>query len=75
MRIDRTRLDALAALPDDKLWSEVKAMAQGYGINMPEKPPSHSELEKLRSMCRGDIKFSISDAMKIIEGYRGGKRG
>ena len=31
MRFDREKLEALAALPDDKLWAEVVRIAESYG--------------------------------------------
>lgn len=72
MRIDKTQLEAIAALPDDKLWTTVVGMAKNYGFSLPEKTPSHEELEKLRSMVNAE-KINVSEALRLLNNYR--KRG
>ena len=72
MRIDKAQLEAIAAMPDDKLWATVVAMARGYGFSLPEKTPSHEELEKLRTAVNAD-KINVSDAMRVLNNYRKGK--
>lgn len=69
MKINKEKLEALAALPDDELWGEVKKMAKGYGINLPSETPSHAELENLREVARGD-KINIGEAMRLVNDYR-----
>lgn len=69
MKIDKSRLEALAALPDDALWQEVLKMAGSYGYNLPKSTPPHEELEKLRSLVRG-TKINLSDAMKLLNDYK-----
>ncbi len=72
MRIDKAQLEAIAALPDDKLWATVVSMAKGYGFALPEKTPPHEELEKLRGAVNAD-KINVSDAMRVLNSYRKGK--
>ncbi len=72
MRIDKAQLEAIAAMPDDKLWATVVSMARGYGFSLPEKTPPHEDLEKLRAAVSAD-KINVSDAMRLLNSYRKGK--
>ena len=69
MKINREKILALAAKPDAELWCDILALAKLRGINLPEKTPSHEELESLRAAVTG-AKFSLADAMKLIDEYR-----
>lgn len=69
MRFDRRQLEALAALPDDKLWEEVVRIAASYGYTLPKATPSHENLEKMRSVVRED-KINPSDALKLLNQYK-----
>lgn len=71
MKFSKEELEALARLPDDKLWEEVKRIAAGYGINLPQKVPSHEELEKLRSIATAN-KIPMGEAMMLINKYKRG---
>ena len=70
MKIDREKIAALAALPDDELWREIVAIGAKHGFNMPRETPPHSELEKLRNTVGGD-KLKIGDALRILNSFRG----
>ena len=69
MRFDRSQLEALASLPDDRLWEEVVKIAGRYGYTLPEKTPSHENIEKMREAVRGD-KINLTDAAKILSQYK-----
>ena len=71
MKFSKEELLALAALPDDRLWEEVKRIAVSYGINLPQKAPSHEELEKLRSIATAN-KIPMGEAMTLINKYKRG---
>ena len=73
MKIDKAQLEAIAALPDDKLWAEIVRMGESYGINMPKATPPHDQLEKLRSTVNG-TRLNIGEAVRILTEYKkGGK--
>lgn len=72
MRIDKEKLSALAALPDEELWRQVKSIAASHGLSLAEKTPSHEELEKLRGIVLGGSKLSLAGAMKIVNQYKKG---
>ena len=69
MRIDRKKLEEMAALPDDKLWAKIVEIASGYGFKLPDKTPSHEEMQKLREMALGS-KINMTDAMKLLNQYK-----
>ena len=69
MRFDRSQLEALAALPDDKLWEEVVKMASAYGFSLPNETPAHSDMQKLRDTALGS-KINLSEAMRLLNRYK-----
>ena len=69
MRFDREKLEALAALPDEKLWAEEVRIADMYGYSLPKETPSHTDLEKMRGAVRSD-KINVSEALKLVNQYK-----
>lgn len=69
MRFDREKLEALAALPDDKLWAEVVRIAGSFGYSLPRETPPHAELEKMRNAARSE-KINVSEAMRLVNQYK-----
>ena len=70
MKFDKSKLDELAKLPDKELWETVRSIAEKHGLKLPEKEPSHTELEKIRNAISGSEKISPFDAMRIINQYK-----
>ena len=70
MRIDKEKLDALAALPDDKLWEQIRDLASANGFKLPEKSPSHAELDKIRTAVAGGAKINLAEAIRVVNNYR-----
>ena len=60
MRIDREKIAALAAMPDDKLWGEIVSMAAGLGFKLPAKTPPPSDIQKI----------NIGEAMRVLKAYK-----
>lgn len=71
MRLDKDKLNELVDLPDEELWKTVVEIGKGYGFTLPQQTPSHTEIEKLRSLVRDGSKLNIASAMKILSKYRG----
>ncbi len=69
MRFDREKLEALASLPDDKLWAEVVRIADSYGYSLPKQTPSHADLEKMRAAARAE-KINVSEALRLVNQYK-----
>jgi hypothetical protein len=69
MRFDREKLEALAAMPDEKLWAEVVRIADMYGYSLPKETPSHANLEKMRDAVRSE-KINVSEALKLVNQYK-----
>lgn len=72
MKINKEKLEALAALPDDMLWAEIVKAASAYGFAMPKETPPHEKLEALRDSVRGQ-RINTAEALKILNNYRKGK--
>lgn len=70
MKIDKEKLASLCALGDDELWREVRGIAASHGFKLPEKTPSHSEMEKMRGAVSGGAKLNLAEAVRIINNYR-----
>lgn len=74
MKIDKEKLAALAALPDDQLWATILEIGKSYGFNLPKQAPPHSELEKIRGAVTGGAKPNLSEAIKLVNNYRKGQK-
>ena len=73
MKIDKDKLAALLAMPDDKLWAEVRAIASSHGITLPTAPPPPEEMANLRGAVSGGAKLNFAEAVRVINNYT--KRG
>lgn len=73
MKINKERLNALADMSDEMLWKTVRGTASTHGFSLPERVPSHSEMEKLRAAMRGSDKINLTEAMKLLKNYKNGK--
>ncbi len=70
MKINKEKLAELVALGDRELWCEVRKIAASYGFTLPEKTPSHSDMERLRSAVSDGAKLNMREALKIINDCR-----
>ena len=57
-------------MSDEMLWKTVREIATSHGYSLPERAPSHSEMEKLRAAMRGGDKINIADAVKLLKNYK-----
>lgn len=69
MRFDKEKLEALAALPDDKLWEEVVRIADSFGYTLPKETPPHGDLQKMRDAVRAD-RINPVEAMRLVNRFR-----
>ena len=69
MRFDKEKLEALASMPDDKLWAEIVKIADSFGYSLPKQAPPHSDLEKMRCAVRSE-KLNVADALKLVNKYK-----
>ena len=70
MKINKDELKMLAGKPDAELWSEIQALAKSHGYALPSAQPRHEDIEKIRRALLGVEKISLSDAAKIMNGYK-----
>ena len=74
MKIDREKISAMCALPDDELWAKIVTIGADHGFELPKTPPKHEDMEKLRAAVNGGTKLNLTAALKIIDNYRKAKR-
>ena len=70
MRIDKNKLKEYAALDDEELWRKVIEITAAYGISLPKKTPSKSELEPLRAALLDTDRFNLQTAMRLLNDYK-----
>ena len=70
MKLNKEKIDRLCALNDRALWGEVREIARQHGFTLPDKTPSHEEMEKLRGAVTGGAKMNLGEAMRIINKHR-----
>jgi hypothetical protein len=73
MRVNKEQLKMLAEKSDAELWSTVRSMAREHGFTLPEKAPSHEEIEKIRRALLGSDKISLTDAARIMNSFKKNK--
>lgn len=76
MKIDKKTVDAIAALPDEKLWQMITLIASASGVKLPRDVPDPGTMAGLREaageLSDGDIKRASEIIGKYKEGRRGG---
>ena len=72
MKFNKARLEELGSMSDQALWETIKGIAVAYGIRLSDRAPTHDELERVRSMCRGDTKLSMMEALRLMNDYKRG---
>ena len=70
MQLNRDMLAKMASMNDTELWAQIRTVAEGYGYKLSNRQPSHAELEKMRSLMRGNVQISPKDAMRLINQYK-----
>lgn len=70
MRIDKEKIKALCALPDDQLWAQIVSIGAEHGFSLPAATPSRSDMQKLRDSVNGGTRLNVGAALKIIDDYR-----
>ncbi len=65
MKLDKEKIEAITKLPDSEMWCEVRRIASEYGFKLPEKTPTHEELDKLRRIASSG-KIGPIEAIKLM---------
>jgi hypothetical protein len=74
MKIEREKIKAMCALPDEELWAQIVTIAAEHGFELPKTPPKHEDMEKLRAAVNSGTRLNLTAALKIIDSYRKGQR-
>ena len=73
MEIRPEVMERLLAESDERLWETVRRVAVMNNISLPLTPPSHADMEKLRSSLKGGA-FSYEEAMRILTSAQKGEK-
>ena len=69
MKLNQDIVKRLSGLDDRALWQEIRRMAEGYGLKLPDATPAAGELSKVReALCVGEI--STAEAMRMVNEYK-----
>ncbi len=70
MKLDRTIIDELLAMDDDRLWQAVRGFAATKKIHLSEETPPKETMTRLRGIFTGTEKYDLASAVKILSNYR-----
>ena len=70
MKIDKEKIKAMCALPDEVLWSQIVSIGAENGFTLPKSVPSHTDMQRLRDAVNGGTKMNLAAALKIIDNHR-----
>ena len=70
MKLDKEKLKSFADLSDDQMWQRIVCTAKEHGYTLTLSCPSHGELERIRSILRGEEKVGLSEAMRLVNTYK-----
>lgn len=70
MRFDKEKIERLASLPDRELWAEIRSMLSKHGIRLPDRMPSHEDLQRLREAFTLGEGISPMEAARFIGEYK-----
>ena len=66
MEIRPEVLERLLSEDDERLWETIRRIAVMNSITLPETPPSHADMEKLRVLLRSGT-LGYQDAVRILK--------
>lgn len=72
MRFNPQAMQALLALDDRSLWSKIRGIAAGAGINLSENPPPPAEMLQIRAALGGCGQGDVQAALDTIGRFRRG---
>ena len=70
MRLDKEKINRLAALPDEQLWKEIQSMLKKHGIFLPDRVPSTEDMKRLRDAFAVGEGISPMEAARFIGEYK-----
>ena len=76
MKLDKEKLKSFADLSDDEMWERIVCTAKEHGYKLTLTRPSHTELERIRGILRGEERIGLGEAMRLVNTYKakGGKK-
>ena len=71
MKLDKKTLDALASLPDGKLWAMLRIVAASAGLTLPTEMPDAAHMRNLREAMATVGDDDIRRAAELAAIYKG----
>lgn len=72
--ITKSSIDKLLEMPDDRLWSMLKVLLSGVGINMHDKKYDTKNMRKIRSLLSEITDSDIERISYLSDVYKQGGR-
>ena len=72
--ITKSSIDKLLEMPDDRLWSMLKVLLSGVGINMHDKKYDPKNMRKIRSLLSEITDSDIERISYLSDVYKQGGR-
>lgn len=69
MKLNQDMVKKLQGLDDAALWQQIRSMAEGYGLKLPEATPAAADLAKVRQALDAQH-ISTVEAMRMINEYK-----
>ena len=70
MKLNKAKLEALAALDDAHLWQEIRSAAQRFGYTLPENQPAGKDIARIRSAMKEADKLNVTDIAKLLSSLK-----
>jgi len=70
LKLNKAKLEALAALDDAHLWQEIRSAAEKFGYTLPANQPAPRDMAKIRSVMKEADKLSAMDVAKLLSAFK-----
>ncbi len=73
MKLDKSMLNQMLSLPDDKLWQMIQLISAGSGMKLGDKGPSEESMHKIRAVLGEVTDSDIERILSLIGVYKNTK--
>ena len=70
MKLNKEKIQALAAMDDAHLWQEIRSAAQKFGYTLPEKAPEAKDMAKIRAAMTEAEKLNAMDVARLLSSFK-----
>ena len=73
MQFDAKAMQEIIKQDDATLWRTVRAIAERYGVPLPEGTPPAADMARLRAILGTKGAGDVRDAMEVLRRVKGGR--